>query len=117
MGAHEWLLTGLLFCQCGDRLYGHNKTRRRASGKKYNQYSYRCMANRKRGQRHCTTACTVDAAQSEAHVLGWVFAQLTDEAVAQARARRHAATSDRALKDLFVALEEAKVERDELLTC
>ena len=45
-----------------------------------------------------------------------LIAQLTDEAVAQARARRHAATSDRALKDLFVALEEAKVERDELLT-
>ena len=115
-GSHEWLLTGLLYCQCGDRLYGHNKTRRRASGEKYHQFTYRCMANRKRGHRHCETACTVDAAQSEAHVLGWFFAQLTDEAVAQARARRHAATSDRALKDLFDALEEAQAERDELLT-
>ncbi|WP_323374238.1 recombinase zinc beta ribbon domain-containing protein [Corynebacterium pygosceleis] len=108
MGSHEWLLTGLQYCQCGDRLYGHNKTGRRASGEKNNQYTYRCMANRKRGHHHCETACTVDATQSEAYVLGWYFAQLTDEAVAQARARRDAATSHRALKDLFVALEEPK---------
>ena len=114
-GSHEWLLTGLVFCQCGDRLYGHNKTRRRASGDKYQQYAYRCMANRKRGRGHCDIACVIDAAQGEAHVLGWFFAQLTDESVARARAQRRAANSDQALKSLFTSLEEARAERDELL--
>lgn len=114
-GSHEWLLTGLVFCQCGDRLYGHNKTRGRASGEKYQQYAYRCMANRKRGRGHCDIACVIDAAQGEAHVLGWFFAQLTDESVARARAQRRATNSDQALKSLFTSLEEARAERDELL--
>ena len=71
------------------------------------------MANRKRGRGHCDIACVIDAAQGEAHVLGWFFAQLTDESVARARAR--AANSDQALKSLFTSLEEARAERDELL--
>lgn len=114
-GSHEWLLTGLIYCQCGGRLYGHQKTRHRASGEKQVEYVYRCLTNRHRGAGNCPGSCTINANKAEAYVLGWFFSQITDEALAKARARRRAARSDAAVDDLLAQLDEATAEKNALL--
>lgn len=114
-GSHEWLLTGLVFCQCGYGLYGHQKSRKRASGERVEAFAYRCMANRNRGPGNCPGGCTIDADKSEAYVLGWFFSQITDEAMAQARARRRAARADAGVNEVVTQLDEAKAERDALV--
>lgn len=114
-GSHEWLLTGLLHCQCGDRLYGHQKFRTKASGERVTVFSYRCHANRVRGAGNCLGGCTIDADKGEAFVLGWLFSQLDDDAIARARARRRAADSDKGIHEVLTQLEEAKAERDALI--
>lgn len=112
-GSHEWLLTGLLHCQCGSRLYGLQKYRTKASGEKVKAYEYRCQANRVRGPGNCSGGCTVNAANAEAFVLGWFFSQITDDALA--RARRRAARSDAGINEVLAQLDEAKAERDALV--
>lgn len=114
-GSHEWLLTGLIYCQCGGRLYGHQKTRHRASGEKQVEYVYRCLTNRHRGAGNCPGSCTINANKAEAYVLGWFFSQITDEALAKARARRRAARSDAAVDDLLAQLDEATAGKNALL--
>lgn len=114
-GSHEWLLTGLIYCQCGGRLYGHQKTRHRASGEKQVEYVYRCLTNRHRGAGNCPGSCTINATKAEAYVLGWFFSQITDEALAKARARRRAAKADDAVDDLLAQLDEATAEKNALL--
>lgn len=114
-GAQEWLLTGLLHCQCGATLYGHQKYWTKASGEKVRAFQYACQANRRRGPGNCSGGCTVNAERAEAYVLGWFFSQLTDEAVDQARARRRAAHSDSNINAVLSQLDEAKAERDTLV--
>jgi DNA invertase Pin-like site-specific DNA recombinase len=114
-GSHEWLLTGLLFCQCGERLYGHQKVRTTRSGERAPAYAYRCMANRHRGPGNCPGGCTVDAAKAEAFALGWFFSQITDEALASARARRRATSSNADVEALVAQLDDARAERIALI--
>lgn len=114
-GSHEWLLTGLLFCQCGGRLYGHQKTRKRASGIQEIEYVYRCLTNRHRGAGNCPGSCTVSATKAEAYVLGWFFSQITDDALAKARARRRLARADHEVSGLLAQLDEATAEKNALL--
>jgi site-specific DNA recombinase len=114
-GSHEWLLTGLLFCQCGNRLYGQNKSRKNSRGERIQTYAYRCMANRHSGPGNCPGSCTLDARKAEAYVLGWFFSQVTDEALAKARARRGAAKSNSEAAGILGELEQAKQERQALL--
>lgn len=115
-GSHEWLLTGLLHCQCGERLYGHQKYRKRASGERVPAFAYRCQANKVRGPGNCSGGCTIDAVKGEAFVLGWFFAQITDDALAAARARRRAARADAGINEVLSQLDEARAERDALLS-
>lgn len=114
-GSHEWLLSGLLFCQCGGRLYGHQKTRKRAEEDKQIEYVYRCMTNRHRGAGNCPGSCTVSATKAEAYVLGWFFSQINDEALAKARARRRLARADDEVNALLNQLDEATAEKNALL--
>lgn len=114
-GSHEWLLTGLLHCQCGERLYGHQKYRMKASGERVPAFAYRCQANRLRGPGNCPGGCTIDAGKGEAFVLGWFFSQITDDALARARARRRAARSDAGINEVVSRLDDAKAERNALL--
>lgn len=114
-GSHEWLLTGLLFCQCGGPLYGHQKTRNRAGGVKEVEYVYRCMTNRHRGAGNCPGSCTIGAAKAEAYVSGWFFSQITDDALAKARARRRLARVDEEANALLAQLDEATAEKNALL--
>lgn len=114
-GTHEWLLSGLLFCQCGGRLYGLQKMRKRAEGKQEIEYVYRCMTNRHRGAGNCPGSCTVSATKAEAYVLGWFFSQITDEALAKARARRRLARADDEVNALLNQLDEATAEKNALL--
>ena len=115
-GSHEWLLTGLLHCQCGERLYGHQKYRKRASGERVPAIAYRCQANKVRGPGNCSGGCTIDAVKGEAFVLGWFFAQITDDALAAVRARRRAARADVGINEVLSQLDEARAERDALLS-
>lgn len=114
-GSHEWLLTGLLFCQCGGRLYGHQKTRKRADGIQEVEYVYRCMTNRHRGAGNCPGSCTIGATKAEAYVSGWFFSQITDDALAKARARRRLARGDEEANALLAQLDEATAEKNALL--
>ncbi|MGO1908147.1 MAG: recombinase family protein [Brevibacterium linens] len=114
-GSHEWLLTGLLHCQCGARLYGVQKYRTKASAEKVKAYEYRCQANRVRGPGNCSGGCNVNAENAEAYVLGWFFSQISDDALARARARRRAARADEGINDVVRQLDDAKAERDALL--
>lgn len=114
-GSHEWLLTGLLYCQCGGRLYGLQKKRTRAGGYSETEYAYRCMTNRHRGAGNCPGSCTVSATKAEAYVLGWFFSQITDDALAKARARRRMARTDDELHALLTQLDEATAEKNALL--
>ena len=114
-GSHEWLLTGLLYCQCGARLYGHQKYRTKADGSRVQAFAYRCMANRRQGPGSCSAGCTIDANAGEAYVLGWFFAQLTDESLARVRARRQAARADDGVNTVILQLRDAQAERDVLL--
>lgn len=114
-GSHEWLLTGLLYCQCGAQLYGHNKVRRSRDGERRSVYTYRCMANRLRGPGNCSGGCTLDAEKAESYVLGWFFAQITDDALAVARSRRMAAASSAETGEVMRQLDEARAERVALL--
>ena len=114
-GSHEWLLSGLLFCQCGGRLYGHQKKRTRASGDSETEYVYRCMTNRHRGAGNCPGSCTVSATKAEAYVLGWFFSQISDEALAKARVRRRLARADNEVNELLNQLDEATAEKNALL--
>ncbi len=115
-GSHEWLLTGLVHCQCGMRLSGHHGSRRKASGERVLNLRYVCRANLKHGPGNCSAGCFINAAMSEAFVLGWFFSQITDGAVARARARRRASSSDESIKDVLEQLDDARTERDALLT-
>ncbi|TDP91381.1 DNA invertase Pin-like site-specific DNA recombinase [Leucobacter luti] len=114
-GSHEWLLTGLLYCQCGGRLYGLQKKRKRAGGESETEYVYRCMTNRHRGTGNCPGGCTISATKAEAYVLGWFFSQITDDALAKARARRRMARADDEVNTLLTQLDEASAEKDALL--
>lgn len=114
-GSHEWLLTGLLFCQCGGRLYGHQKQRTRAGGESETEYVYRCMTNRHRGAGNCPGSCTISATKAEAYVLGWFFSQITDEALVKARGRRRLARADGEVNALLADLDEATAEKNALL--
>jgi len=114
-GSHEWLLTGLLFCQCGERLYGQQRYDTRANRDRVRSFRYQCRANRLRGPGSCLAGCTIDAARGEAYVLGWFFSQVTDEALAGVRARRRAAQGDVGINAVVVQLEDAKAERDALV--
>ena len=114
-GSHEWLLTGLVFCQCGNRLYGQNKSRRNHNGVSTRTYAYRCMANRQRGTGNCPGSCTLDAAKAEAYVLGWFFSQVADESLANARARRRAGQTSSEVGGLLAELEQTKQERRTLI--
>lgn len=114
-GSHEWLLTGLLFCQCGGRLYGHQKARKRVGGVQEVEYVYRCMTNRNRGAGNCPGSCTISATKAEAYVSGWFFSQITDDALAKARARRRLARVDEEVNALLAQLDEATAEKNALL--
>ncbi|XPP25593.1 MAG: recombinase family protein [Leucobacter sp.] len=114
-GTHEWLLTGLLFCQCGGRLYGHQKTRKRANGDLEIEYVYRCLMNRHRGAGNCPGSCTINGRKAEAYVLGWFFSQISDDALAKARARRRLARADEGTNVLLAQLDEATAEKNTLL--
>lgn len=115
-GTHEWLLTGLVFCQCAERLYGHQRFRTNTAGKRQDAFAYRCLANKKRGPGNCSGGCTIDATKGEAYVLGWFFSQINDDALAKARTRRRAARVDVGVNEVIGQLEEAKAERDALLS-
>lgn len=110
-GSHEWLLTGIIYCQCGGRLYGHQKKRVRSTGQTETEYVYRCMTNRHRGAGNCPGGCTINANKAEAFVLGWFFSQITDEALAKARARRRIARADSEVESLLAELDEATAEK------
>jgi site-specific DNA recombinase len=114
-GSHEWLLTGIVFCQCGGRLYGHQKMRERAGGARAIEFVYRCMTNRHRGAGNCPGSCTISATKAEAYVLGWFFSQITDDALAKARARRRLARSDDRVNESLALLDDATAEKDALL--
>ncbi|WP_256278271.1 MULTISPECIES: recombinase family protein [unclassified Brevibacterium] len=114
-GSHEWLLTGLLYCQCGASLYGKQKYWKKASGESVKAFEYTCQANRRNGPGSCSGGCTVNAERAEAFVLGWFFSQITDEALEKARARRRAARSDTGINEMLAQLDEAKAERDTLV--
>ncbi|EFK54598.1 resolvase, N-terminal domain protein [Corynebacterium genitalium ATCC 33030] len=114
-GSHEWLLTGLLYCQCGASLYGKQKYWTKASGEKVKAFEYTCQANRRHGPGNCSKGCSVNADNAEAYVLGWFFSQITDEALERARARRRAARSDAGINEVLAQLDEAKAERDTLV--
>ncbi len=114
-GTHQWLLTGLLYCQCGARLYGHSKTRRAPDGTTYPAHAYRCMANRLRGPGNCSGGCTIDAVKGEAFVLGWFFSQITPEALETARQRRAAAGSRPDFDAVMEQLRHARAERTALV--
>lgn len=115
-GSHEWLLTGIIYCQCGGRLYGHQKKRVRSSGEVETEYVYRCMTNRHRGAGNCPGGCAVIANKAEAFVLGWFFSQITDEALAKARSRRRLARADNEVEKLLAELDEATAEKIALVS-
>jgi site-specific DNA recombinase len=115
-GSYEWLLSGLIYCPCGERMYGHQKSRVSRHGVRSREFVYRCTANRRHGAGTCTASCAVAARQAEAFVLGWFFAQISDDALAAARARRRTASTDAALRDLLMQLDDATAERDALLS-
>ncbi len=115
-GSHEWLLTGLLFCQCGNRLYGNQKNYKHANGETVRNYVYRCQANRRNGAGTCGMAVTVQADKAEAFVEGWLFAYLSNERLAKARAESEAARqAAHPHNGIVTQLDEARVERDALL--
>jgi hypothetical protein len=115
-GSHEWLLTGLLYCQCGNRLYGNQKNYRHANGETVRSYVYRCQANRRTGPGTCGMAVTVQADKAEAFVEGWLFAYLSNERLAKARAESEAARqAAHPQNGIVTQLDEARVERDALL--
>jgi site-specific DNA recombinase len=115
-GSHEWLLTGLLFCQCGNRLYGNQKDYKHANGETVRSHVYRCLANRRKGPGTCGKSVTVQAEKAEAFVEGWLFAFLSNERLAKARAESEAARHAAHPHNGFVIqLDEARVERDALL--
>ncbi|MEO6712833.1 MAG: recombinase family protein [Mycobacteriales bacterium] len=115
-GSHAWLLTGLLYCQCGNRLYGFMTSHKRVDGSKVTNYVYRCTANRLKGAGACTGGCSVPAQKAEVFVEGWLFAYLSDERLAVARAqqaeKRLLTPHGRIIGDL----EEARAERDVLIS-
>lgn len=115
-GTYEWLLTGLVYCQCGERLYGHQKYRTARDGTRVAAFAYRCLANKNRGPGNCEGGCTVDAKKAEAFVLGWFFSQISDESVRKARTLRAGASTDAEAERLLAELDEAKVERDALVS-
>ncbi|MFC8797036.1 recombinase family protein [Promicromonospora sp. NPDC057138] len=115
-GTYAWLLTGLIYCPCGERLYGHHKSRRNARGERTEVFAYICSANRRYGPGACTAGCYIDARKTEAFVLGWFFAQVTDDALAEARARRRAVHSNDGVRELLAQLDDATAERDTLLS-
>lgn len=115
-GSHEWLLTGLLFCQCGNRLYGNQKNYKHANGETVRSYVYRCQANRRNGPGTCGMAVTVQADKAEAFVEGWLFAYLSNERLAKARIESEAARqAAHPQNGIVTQLDEARVERDALL--
>lgn len=114
-GSHEWLLTGLVFCQCGNRLYGQNKSRVNNKGTRTQTYAYRCMANRHRGPGNCPGSCTIDAQKAEAYVLGWFFSQVTEESLTKARARRRAGHTGSEAGGVLAELDQTKHERRALI--
>lgn len=115
-GSHEWLLTGLVFCQCGNRLYGYQKNYKHADGQSVRTHVYRCQANRRKGPGTCIKAVTVQADRAEAFVEGWLFAYLSDERLAKARAEAEAARqASNPHSGLVTDLDAARVERDALL--
>lgn len=114
-GSHKWLLTGLLYCVCGNRLYGFQKTYRHADGGKVTSYVYRCNANRLKGAGSCAAGCSVPAVKAEAYVQGWMFAYLTDDRLAKARAERAATKQETPQSRILSDLDEARGERDALI--
>ncbi|SDP27362.1 Site-specific DNA recombinase [Nakamurella panacisegetis] len=116
-GSHEWLLTGLMFCQCGNRLYGHQKNYKHADGSNVRTYVYRCHANLRNGAGTCAKAVAVQADRAEAFVEGWLFAYLSDERLAKARAEAAAARqASNPNNGLVTDLDTARAERDALLS-
>jgi site-specific DNA recombinase len=115
-GSHDWLLTGLLYCQCGNRLYGYQKNYKLADGQTVRSYAYRCHANRIRGPGSCSRACTVVADKTEAYVVGWLIAYLSDDRLAKARAEHEAKLQTTTPHSRLVSdLDEARAERDALI--
>jgi site-specific DNA recombinase len=115
-GSREWLLTGLLFCQCGNRLYGNQKNYKHADGESVRSYVYRCQVNRREGRATCGKAVTMQADKAEAFVEGWLFAYLSNERLAKARAEYEAARgADHPHNSIVTQLDEARAERDALL--
>lgn len=115
-GSHEWLLTGLLFCKCGNRLYGYQKNYRHVDGGLVRSYVYRCQANTRKGPGSCVKACSVLSEKVEAYVEGWLAAYLSDDRLAKARAEQEAKyNSAEPSSRIIVELDEARVERDELI--
>jgi site-specific DNA recombinase len=114
-GSHEWLLTGLLYCRCGNRLYGFQKTHKHVDGEKVTSYVYRCNANRLKGAGSCTGGCSLPAVKAEAYVEGWLFAYLTDDRLAKARAEKAAKQHRTPQGRIMTDLDEARAERDALI--
>ena len=114
-GSHEWLLTGLLYCVCRNRLYGFHKTYRRVDGGKVTTYVYRCTANRVKGAGACTAGSSLPAAGAEAYVQGWLFAYLTDDRLARARAEHASMVRHTPQSQIISDLDEARAERDILI--
>lgn len=115
-GSHEWLLTGLVHCEgCGTRLYGGMKTLERRGCEPEQRYWYRCQANRRVAPGTCEVTCSLRAEGAEAYVQGWLFAYVTDERLAKARAEMEAARRETVPHSQLVRdLDEARQERDAL---
>ncbi|WP_084692404.1 recombinase family protein [Parafrankia elaeagni] len=115
-GSFEWLLTGLTYCECGHRLYGLQKAYKGEGGVIRRRYAYRCTANRRKGAGTCTYRSVLHAEPGEAHVQGWLFAYLTDDRLAQARAKEDAARQLASpTGSLMRDLEAARAEREILV--
>ncbi len=115
-GSHEWLLTGLAHCgECNNRLYGAMKSLRGPDGEPIYRYWYRCQANRRKKPGTCEQVCSVRAEGAEAYVQGWLFAYVTDERLAKARAELEAARQATAPHSRLVKeLDDVRQERDAL---
>lgn len=112
-GSHEWLLSGLAYCACGNAMYGQQRSG--PSHGKPKEYLYRCKARRYKAEELCDVPAAIMAGKIEAYVTGWFFSQITDKAIAKARARRRAAKDNEALDALLAEKDEAIAERQVLV--
>lgn len=112
----EWILTTILRCpSCGRSLYGADQSKRTRAGVSYQRRVYLCRTNARVAKGVCTGGVSIHADDSEAYVFAWLEEYLTTDRLSRARAELVAKRGDAPEGRLLRELDEARVERDELL--